>query len=98
VNGECVLFCDKVTDSIQALLDITEFRRSVQIAHNEKHGITPKSVIRAMQKSLSDANETKGAAESIDQKMVAEEGVDYNVMEVLSELETEMREASAKLE
>ena len=98
VNGECVLFCDKETDSIQALLEITEFRRNVQIEHNEKHGITPKSVIRAMQQSLSDTNEIKGTAESMNQKMVAEEGVDYNLLEVLSELELEMREASIKLE
>ncbi len=98
VNGECVLFCDKVTDSIQALLDITEFRRGVQIAHNEKHGITPTSVVRSMQQSLSDAGEEKGAVDSVGQSLAAEEGVDYNVLEVLSELETEMRDAAARLE
>ncbi len=98
INGECVLFCDKVTDSIQALLDITEFRRGVQMAHNEKHGISPQSVVRALQKSLSNAEETKEAASTMDQSLVAEDDVDYNVMQVLSELETEMREAAAKLE
>ena len=98
VNGECVLFCDKVTDSIQELLDITQFRRSVQMAHNEKHGISPQSVIRAVQQSLSLAEETKEAAKLVNQSLVAEEGVDYNVMQVLDELETEMRVAATKLE
>ena len=98
VNGECVLFCDKVTDSIQALLDITEFRRGVQIAHNEKHGITPESVVRSVQQSLSNGEEAKDVSSSVDESMVAESGVDYNVMQVLSELEGEMREAAAKLE
>jgi excinuclease ABC subunit B len=100
INGECVLFCDQVTDSIQELINITEFRRGVQIAHNEEHGITPQSVVRAVQQSLSTAEETKVAANSMNQSlsMVAEGEVDYNVMQVLSELETEMREASSKLE
>lgn len=98
VNGECVLFCDKVTDSIQALLDITEFRRGVQIAHNEKHGITPESVVRSVQQSLSNGEEAKDVSSSVDESMVAESGVDYNVMQVLSELEGQMREAAAKLE
>jgi len=98
INGECVLFCDKVTDSIQALIDITEFRRGVQIAHNEKHGITPQSVVRAVQQSLSMAEETKAAASMVNQSLVAEGEMDYNVTQVLSELETEMREAAAKLE
>jgi len=98
VNGECVLFCDEVTESIQELINVTEFRRSVQIAHNEKHGITPKSVVRAVQQSLSSAEEVKAEAVSVDKAMVAESGADYNVIQVLSEIETEMREAAAKLE
>jgi excinuclease ABC subunit B len=98
INGECVLFCDKVTDSIQALIDITEFRRGVQIAHNEKHGITPQSVVRSVQQSLSMAEEIKTVANKMNQSLVAEGEMDYNVMQVLSDLETEMHEAAAKLE
>jgi excinuclease ABC subunit B len=98
VNGECVLFCDKVTDSIQELINITEFRRQVQIAHNEKHGITPQSVVRAVQQSLSMAEDTKAAARSLNQSLVAEGEADYNVVQVLADLETEMLEAASKLQ
>ncbi len=98
INGECVLFCDKVTDSIQELINITEFRRSVQMAHNEKHGITPQSVVRAVQQSLSMAEETKATANSLNQSLVAEGEMDYNVMQVLLDLETEMQVAASKLE
>lgn len=98
VNGECVLFCDEVTESIQELLDITAFRRGVQMEHNEKNGISPQSVIRSVQQSLSLAEETKEAADTINQSLVAEKAMDYDVLQVLDELQTEMREAAAKLE
>jgi len=97
-KGECVLFCDKITDSIRALLDITEYRRARQVEYNEKHGITPKSVIRAIQQSLSADQEHKSEALKVNQSMVAESEEAFNTMEVLSELERDMREAAGKLE
>ncbi|MEI9892617.1 MAG: hypothetical protein WDN28_01525 [Chthoniobacter sp.] len=52
MNGEVYLFADTVTRSMEALLAITEYRRAKQVAYNEKHGITPRSVQRAVQESL----------------------------------------------
>src|SRR6266705_1169757 len=52
INGEVVLFADIVTDSMQALISISEYRRAKQIEYNEKHGITPQTVRRAVQESL----------------------------------------------
>src|SRR5207248_2277003 len=49
VNGEVVLFADVMTDSIQKLLAITEYRRQRQIQYNQENGITPTSVKRAVQ-------------------------------------------------
>ncbi len=96
-EGECVIFCDVVTDSIQALINITEYRRSKQQEHNQKHGITPQGVVRAAQESLSQYEETKGSADDINQSMVADEE-SYDKAQVIAELEEEMREAAAKLE
>ncbi len=98
VNGECVLFCDEVTDSIQCLLDVTEYRRSVQQEHNERHGITPTSVKRAVQKSLHQREAVEGAGASVNRSLVAEDDMVYNAVEVLRELDEEMQKASAKLE
>lgn len=98
INGECVLFCDQITESIQVLLDVTEYRRARQMAHNEKHGITPQSVIRSAQKSLHQHSEQMQQGEALNQSMVAEDEVTYNAMQVLSELQEEMGEAAAKLE
>ena len=99
VNGECVLFCDTVTDSIQCLLDVTEYRRGVQSAYNEKHGITPQSVKRAVQQSLHDREEGEQEGRRINQAMVAEDDeMVYDAFEVISELENEMHAASSQLE
>ena len=98
VAGECVVFCDVVTDSIQTLINITDYRRAKQIEYNEKHGITPQSVIRAVQESLSQHQTTQAAADALNQGLIAEDQAGYNATQVIAELEEEMREAAAKLE
>ena len=53
INGEVVLFADTVTQSMQALISITDYRRTKQMEYNEKHGITPHDASSApMQESL----------------------------------------------
>jgi excinuclease ABC subunit B len=98
INGECVLFCDIVTDSIQCLLDVTEYRRTVQRDYNMEHGITPKSVKRAVQKSLHDREASYQAAKDVNTSLVAENEMVFNAVEVIHEMEDEMQKASAKLE
>ena len=44
INGEVVLFADTVTQSMQALISISDYRRTKQMEYNEKHGITPQTV------------------------------------------------------
>ncbi|PYK12078.1 MAG: excinuclease ABC subunit B, partial [Verrucomicrobia bacterium] len=51
VNGEVVLFADQVTQSMEALISISEYRRAKQMQYNEEHGITPQTVRRAVQES-----------------------------------------------
>ena len=93
-----MLFCDKITDSIQALIDVTEYRRARQQAHNEKHGITPQSVKRALQHSLHTHEHAKEHADKLNSSLVADDIGTYDKLRVISELEEEMREASSRLE
>ncbi len=98
IGGECVLFCDKVTDSIQALIDVTEYRRSRQQTYNEEHGITPQSVKRALQHSLHSHEKGREEAEKLNRSLVADDVTTYDKLRVISELEEEMREASSRLD
>jgi excinuclease ABC subunit B len=94
VNGEVYLFADIVTKSMEALLSITEYRRVKQLEYNEKHGITPRSVQRAVQESLH--NILKGR--QIEESVVREGGGDFSLTETLRELEAEMMTAANNLE
>ena len=94
VNGEVYLFADIVTKSMEALLAITEYRRGKQTEYNEKHGITPRSVQRAVQESL----HTILRARQIEESVVREGGGDFSLSETLRELEQEMLIASGNLE
>ena len=96
--GECVLFCDQVTDSIQSLLDITVVRRARQQAYNEEHGITPQSVTRAIQQSLHTHAKEREQAELLNRSLVAEDEATYDQRRVIAELAADMREASSRLE
>ncbi len=98
VNGKCYLFCDVVTDSIQRLIDITEYRRGKQMEHNEKHGITPKSVIRAVQESLQQYSNEERGGKSVETSIVGEDETIYNATAILMELEKEMLAAANNLD
>jgi excinuclease ABC subunit B len=94
INGEVVLFADTVTQSMQALISISDYRRTKQMEYNEKHGITPQTVRRAVQESLHTILRGREIAASV----IQEGGGDFNLTELLRELEEEMQSASANLE
>jgi excinuclease ABC subunit B len=94
INGEVVLFADQVTQSMQALISISEYRRTKQMEYNEKHGITPQTVRRAVQESLHTILRGREIASAV----INEAGGDFNLTELLRELEEEMQGASANLE
>jgi len=94
LNGEVVLFGDRITKSMKALLDVTEKRRAKQEAYNREHNLVPRSVLRGVQESLQTIVRT---ARGIHDK-VGGGSESADAQEVLKQLEEEMWEASEKLE
>lgn len=94
VNGKVLLFCQKITKSMQEAIDTTSERRKLQEEYNKKHKITPTSVKRNLEESLKneDLGEIyrKGAKF---EKMPASERAKF-----VKELRKEMLEAAKNLE
>src|SRR5207247_11304539 len=72
----------------------SEYRRTKQTEYNEKHGITPQTVRRAVQESLHTILRGREIAASV----IQEAGGNFDLTELLRELEEEMQQASANLE
>jgi excinuclease ABC subunit B len=46
VNGQVIMYADRITDSMRVALDETERRRAIQVAYNQAHGIEPRAIVK----------------------------------------------------
>lgn len=94
LNGEVILYADVQTDSMKRFFAVSKYRRQKQLAYNSVHGITPRSVSRAVEESLSSQKEERATADA----MLNEAAGNFDVTETIRELEEQMIEASNNLE
>ena len=95
VNGQVIMYADRVTDSMQRAMDETDRRRSIQERHNEEHGVEPQTIVK----------EVRDLTDRV--RMIAEERVEYRatadlpkaeVSYLIGELEKQMKESAVNLE
>jgi len=94
LHGEVILYADIKTQSIQRFLAVADYRRQKQLAYNQEHKITPRSVVRAVEESLSSYRQTTEKAHAF----LNETGGDIDLKETINELEQEMVVAANNLE
>lgn len=98
VNGQAILYADRLTDSMERAIAETERRRGIQIAHNRLHGITPKPIKKSVDNSilafldLSRRLNAQGVDPSPEDVPLEE------IPELIEQLETEMKRAAQNLE
>jgi excinuclease ABC subunit B len=64
LNGRVIMYADKVTDSMRQTIEETERRRSLQLAYNEEHGITPQAIVKARNRIVGIDHESAPATDS----------------------------------
>jgi excinuclease ABC subunit B len=99
VEGRAILYADRMTDSMRRAIDETDRRRTVQVAYNEEHGITPQSIISQVDMGL--AQILKSEYGEVMEEATSELP-DFNTQVELdtyiAKLEVEMRDAAKKFE
>jgi len=92
-EGKVILFADKITNSMEKAIAETDRRRTIQLAHNEAHGITPMTIKKDIRAAIR-ATET---AEITDKKSNKKMSKDEK-QQLITRLETEMNEAAKALD
>lgn len=104
LNGRAILYADRITDSMKKAMGETERRRIKQIAHNEAHGITPRSIVKRVRDLIDGVYSEKAGkdAERLEQEAMQraqlEEMSEKDISREIKRLEKLMLEHARNLE
>jgi len=94
VNGRVILYADNITGAMRKVIDITEERRCRQMEFNKKNGITPATIKKVIKEGI----EAYKKAKEIVEDATGETGEEYDIMEVITQLEQDMGQAARNLQ
>ena len=94
VNGEVILYADTITRSMKKTIDVTDERRKRQIEFNEKNSIEPKTITKAIKEGI----EAYKHAKEVVREVVGETDEEYDISEVIAQLEIDMEKAARTLQ
>ena len=95
-EGHVIMYADTVTHSMQAAIDETNRRREIQMAYNKAHGITPKTIEKAVRDLISISK--KVDADDVKWKKDPESMSKKELKELIQQTEAAMRKAAAELD
>ncbi|MFD1992681.1 excinuclease ABC subunit UvrB [Paenibacillus nicotianae] len=96
-DGRVIMYGDRITDSMQKAIFETERRRSIQVAYNEEHGITPQTIRKKIRDVIEATKVAEGKAsymEEIGKTKLSKR----DRQALISRLELEMKEAAKNLQ
>lgn len=96
VEGMVMLYADRITSAMQRAMDETNRRREIQIAYNEKHGITPKTIEKKIHDITDQIRNEHDAV--VDKQLEIDENSDKTPKQLIKEKEAEMNEAVKNLD
>lgn len=97
VEGTVIMYADRITDSMQRAIQETERRRAKQLAYNQKHGITPQTIKKAVRDVIEATYAAEPKVPYLPKRQVANLSA-RELKKLLADLEKEMKEASRQLE
>ncbi len=94
INGKAIMYADKITRSMQATIDGTEYRRGKQVDYNEANNITPSAIKKSLENALTKAKTNAYTFETAE-SLAAEDGVEYLTK---PQIEKKIRDARKAME
>ncbi len=88
IRGKAILYADRITASMRQAMDETGRRRKLQVAYNERHGITPRSVEKAIREGIETT--AKEEAQETVRDAVGFDPDRFDIEQVVAEMEREM--------
>ncbi|MDO8535428.1 MAG: excinuclease ABC subunit UvrB [Candidatus Omnitrophota bacterium] len=94
INGEVIMYADRVTKSMKKTITETDRRREIQIAFNKKHNITPRSIEKAIKEGI----ESYKKAREVIAEVVEESDEEFDITSLIGELQHDMEVAARNLQ
>ncbi|MFL1676618.1 excinuclease ABC subunit UvrB [Paenibacillus dendritiformis] len=96
-DGHVIMYADKMTDSMDKAIKETERRRTIQMAYNEKHGITPQTIRKKIREVI-EATKTAESKTGYDVSASVDKMSKKDRQSVIQRLEKEMKDAAKNLQ
>lgn len=97
-NGKVIMYADKMTDSMTKALEETQRRRTIQMAYNEEHGITPQTIIKKIPELIRATQAAEDTEKYVTKVAGGKKLTKKERDKLLESLEHEMKDAARELD